>query len=124
MAIELDDSRDPLLVARFGADWSADEFDRYLAWHAEHLKRRRRFVIVVDATRARTPDALERRKQAASLREHEALLQKHCAGAAFVISSAVIRGTLTAIQWLQPPVYETVVVATFAEAEAWARTRL
>lgn len=124
MPIELDDTRDPLIVARFGSDWTADEFDGYLAWHTAHLRRRRRFAIVVDATAARSPDAVERRKQAALLREHEALLRQHCAGAAFVISSAIVRGTLTAIQWLQPPVYESIVLPTYAEAEAWARARL
>ena len=67
---------------------------------------------------------LERRKQAEALREGEPLLRQYCAGAAFVIPSSVVRGTLTAILWLQPPAYESVVVPTFGEADAWVKQRL
>ncbi len=124
MGIALDDTRFPLLVARFGADWTAAEFDEYLAWHRDNLRRRKRFAIILDATRARSPNALERRKQAEALREGEPLLRQYCAGAAFVIPSSVVRGTLTAILWLQPPAYESVVVPTFGEADAWVKQRL
>jgi len=124
VGIALDDTRFPLLVARFGADWTTAEFDEYLAWHRDNLRKRRRFAIVLDATHARSPNALERRKQAEALREGDPLLRQYCAGAAFVISSSVVRGTLTAILWLQPPAYESVVLSTFAEAEAWAAQRL
>jgi len=124
VGIALDDTRFPLLVARFGADWTATEFDEYLAWHRDNLRRRQRFAIILDATRARSPNALERRKQAEALREGEPLLRQYCAGAAFVIPSSVVRGTLTAILWLQPPAYESVVVPTFGEADAWVKQRL
>ena len=124
MGIALDDTRFPLLVARFGADWTATEFDEYLTWHRDNLRRRKRFAIILDATRARSPNALERRKQAEALREGEPLLRQYCAGAAFVIPSSVVRGTLTAILWLQPPAYESVVVPTFGEADAWVKQRL
>ncbi len=124
MAIELDDTAFPLLLVRFGPAWTQQEFDDYLDWYLARLRRRQRLAIVFDATQARAPSAVERRQQADFLRAHEALLRLHCAGAAFVISSAVIRGALTAIFWIQPPVYEYTVVSAVAEGTAWARQRL
>jgi hypothetical protein len=124
MAIELDDTAFPLLLVRFGPDWTQQEFDGYLGWYLARLRRRQRLAIVFDATQARAPSAVERRQQADFLREHEALLKLHCVGAAFAISSTVIRGALTAIFWIQPPVYEHTVVSTVAEGTSWARKRL
>jgi hypothetical protein len=124
MAIELDDAAFPLLIVRFGPDWTPQDFSTYLLWYFQRLQRHQQLAVVFDATRARAPSALERRQQADFLREHEGLLRLYCAGAAFVISSAVIRGALTAIFWVQPPVYEHTVVPTVVEATAWARQRL
>lgn len=124
MAIELDDASFPLLLVRFGPDWTAQDFSGYLHWYLLRLQRRQRLAIVFDAVKARPPTALERRQQADFLREHEGLLRLYCTGAAFVISSTMIRGALTAIFWIQPPVYEYTVLPTVVEATAWARQRL
>jgi len=124
MAIEVDDTTFPLLRVRFGPEWTQQQFDDYLGWYLARLRRRQWLAIVFDATQARAPSAVERRQQADFLREHEALLKLHCVGAAFVISSTVIRGALTAIFWIQPPVFEYTVVPTVAEGTSWARQRL
>lgn len=124
MAIDMDDSARPLLVLRFGADWGSDEFQRYLDWYRSQLARKQRFAAVFDATRARAPSAVERRLQAEFIRDTEPMMRAHCAGLAFAISSPIIRGALTAIFWVQPPVYTHTVVPTVSEATAWARQRL
>ena len=48
----------------------------------------------------------------------------YCAGYAFVIDSAVVRGILTAILWLAPMPAPHVVVSTVEEGERWLREKL
>jgi hypothetical protein len=49
---------------------------------------------------------------------------KLCAGAAIYAPTAFTRGLVTAVFWLSPPAYPTKIVASFEEAEAWARAKL
>ncbi len=47
-----------------------------------------------------------------------------CAGTAFVLTSAIARGAVTAVYWLSPPVYPYAICKTFEDARAWAVTKL
>ena len=42
-----------------------------------------------------------------------------CKGAVQVTQSALVRGAITAIQWVTPPPYPHTVVGTWPEALAW-----
>ena len=58
------------------------------------------------------------------MKHNDALLRTYSAGSAFVISSPLVRGGLTAILWLQALPSPFIVVATRPEAESWARAQL
>ena len=66
-------------------------------------------VLIYDAgsDSAGRPDARSRRLTAAWMDQHEALLQKRCAGVDFAFPNAVSRGVLTAIFWLRAPPFAT-----------------
>lgn len=50
--------------------------------------------------------------------------RKFCAGTAIVLTSSVIRGVVTAIYWITPPVYPYTLCSSRDEALAWARQKL
>jgi len=123
-AIRVDESRFPLMVVTFEDTVDDDQFGAYLATLDAHIARRVRCAFVMDATRAGRTSAVQRRRQADWMKENEHVLRTYSAGYAFVISSPLIRGALTAILWLQPMPAPHVVVGTFGEGERWARAQL
>ena len=123
-AIEIDDSRWPMVLVTFTGVAPEPEFDDYLRRMSQYLARKQTIVTVLDASKSGATPATQRRKQAEWMRENDAALRRHSAGTAFVISSAVVRGVLTAILWMQPIPQEHVVVATMPEALRWAREQL
>jgi hypothetical protein len=123
--IHVDVSRAPIVVVRFERSWTEGEFDAYLeAMETAVLSRREPTVTILDARDAMATPATQRRKQAAWLQKNEAVLRRYSLGTAFVITSPVVRGILTAILWIQPMPAPHVVVATPPEAERWATARL
>jgi hypothetical protein len=124
-SIRVDDSRFPLVVTTFDGPVSDAEFEDYLqATTKKTLARQTRNVVIVDASGATRPPASQRKRQAEWLNENQALLKQYNLGTVFVISSALIRGGLTAIFWLAPMPSPTTVLATYSQAVAWAFERL
>ncbi|HEX3771641.1 MAG TPA: hypothetical protein VHV30_12275 [Polyangiaceae bacterium] len=123
-SIVVDDSRFPLVRVTFDGAVADHVFDAYLHALSRVLSRRAKNVIVFDALRAPPPTAKERAKQAAWLKQHRDVIERFSCGSAFVIKSAIVRGGLTAILWIAPIPGAHTVVATVAEAEAWALARL
>lgn len=125
MPYRLDDTRHPLVVVTFEGQLTDDEMTKYLEdMETRVLGRRMPYAVVVDATRSRGIDARQRRIQADWLRRHEAEIRRFNRGTAFVITSPIVRGALTAIFWIQPLPSPHVVVSTFDQAEAWCRAQL
>ncbi len=123
-AIHIDDSRHPLVIVTFTGVATDAEFETYLDEMKRNLERRRPTAMVLDATNAGSTPPTHRRRQAEWLKEHEALLKQYSAGTAFVITSPLVRGALTAILWVQPMPASHTVVATRHEAEKWAIEQL
>jgi hypothetical protein len=123
-SIHIDDSGFPIVRVTFTGSVSNEEFDEYLAGMSRMIGRRQPNVTILDARHsARTP-AVQRKKQADWIKQHEAELRRYSCGTAFVITSALIRGVLTAILWLQPMPQAHTVVGSLDEAERWARAQL
>ena len=123
-AIEEDESRFPLVVIRFNGVASDAEFEGYLDRQSARIARDQVNAIVIDARRAGATPAKQRRRQAQWMREHAATLARWSVGTAFVIDSAMVRGLLTAILWVQPMPTPHVIVTTMEQAESWARAKL
>ena len=123
-SIEFDDSRFPIVRVTFVGVVTSEEFERYLDSMTKLLLRRQMNVMVLDASRAGLSPPIQRRRQAEWMKEHDAELRRYSKGTAFVITSTLVRGALTAILWLQPMPTPHVVVSTIEEAETWARSKL
>lgn len=124
-AITIDDSRHPLVLVTFAGTATDAEFQSYLErMETLVLQRRETNCTILDASRAGDTPAKQRRMQAEWLKRNDALLKAYSVGTAFVITSPLVRGLLTAILWLTPMPTAHVVVASIDEAEAWARARL
>lgn len=83
------------------------------------------FVSIVDARKMnRAPSAKVRRMIADWEAQHGDLGTRYNRGVAFVTESALIRGAMTALQWISPPKVPTVYEATMESARLWAGTRL
>lgn len=100
------------------------EFDKYLEAVTNIVERKRKFGLILDALRTERPTSRRRQLQSEWLKHHDANLRAYSTGTAFVIGSALVRGGLTAIFWLQPPAMPTTVVSTLPEAEAWVTQRM
>jgi hypothetical protein len=125
MPIQIDESQRPIVVVTFSGTASDTEFDAYLdAMSKRVLGRRERTVTILDATLSDQTPAGQRKRQAQWLERHADDLARYSLGTAFVIKSALVRGALTAIFWIQPIQGAHVVVGTLPEAETWARARL
>ncbi len=126
-SITIDSSRPPLLVIRFEGVVDDVAFDRYLSDIHELGERRsagERYAMIIDGRGGGRPTPAQRHRQTEFIKTHSRDLAARCAGAAFVITSAVGRGVLTALLWVQPMPYEHVVVSTMLEAEDWCNKRL
>lgn len=127
--IEISFVRRPLIVVRFVGLPSDEEFRAYLDVLAENLSetitKKVSTAVVIDTTVQVNPvSAAQRRLQAEWIKHHAQALRIGCAGTAFVISSALHRGVMTAVLWLQQLPYPYSVFGALHEAEAWCLGRL
>lgn len=123
--IRIDDARHPLVVVNFVGTATDAEFDAYLDdMQRLVLDRREKNVTILDATLSGDTPPTQRRKQADWLKRNAAYLREFSLGTAFVIDSPFVRGVLTAIFWITPMSAPYTIVATYAEAEAWATRQL
>jgi hypothetical protein len=124
LAITLDRSQFPLVIVRFRGEMVGNEFENYLTQLDEVYARRERFALVLDAIGGPAPSAKQRKLQADWMRERSDLIREYNAGTAFVLDSMLLRGSLTAILWLQPLPCPHFVCASQSEAVTWALSRL
>ena len=103
---------------------SEPEFDQYLASMTQIISRAEKTLTILDARRAIRSPPSQRKKQADWIKMHADQLRRYSLGTAFVLTSPLVRGVLTAILWLQPLPSDYVVVGTMAEAEDWAAAKL
>lgn len=89
-----------------------------------HARRVPRYAILYDFRRAELPSAARRRLLATLTRETPPDVRSNCAGVAFVIASAAIRGALTVVLWFQPMTLDHAVFDSVEEAEHWLVERL
>jgi len=121
-----DESQWPFVVTVWPLAQTDAELDRFLARIDLIFARRTPWVHLIDARDATMASATPRMRAAAVAfmerlpAERAALLRGEC----FVISSAPVRGILTALTWMFRPAWPRNVVGTMEEGERWARERL
>lgn len=123
-SIVVDEARAPVYVVTFSGAVTDAEFDRYLDELSVLTERGGQRALVYDARLASPARASQRRKQAEWMKRFDGAIRRSTAGIAFVIPSALVRGSLTAILWLQPLACQHLVTANLEHALGWARERL
>ncbi len=101
------------------------ELDEFLAALEAHVAvQRSPFAWVVLADALISSSAKQRKTFAAAEERMKEQDRRYCAGTAFVLTSSLARGAVTAVYWISPPVYPYSICATRAAAEAWAAEKL
>ena len=124
MSFKLDESRFPLVVLAAPGVIEPAAFEAFLSRMDDVLFRGHRFALILDLTGGAPLGARLRRRQADWLATHSFDLERLCAGVGVVSTNPLIRGTLTAILWLQPLPCPHRLVAALPEAEAWCLREL
>jgi hypothetical protein len=123
--IELQGAEWPLLIVRISGTQTDHEFETYLKEYLGYLRRGQRYAVVF-VTAPDTPMTKSRhaRMQADWIKENRPELGKHCAGLAFVLPSAVMRGVLRAILSMSPLPAPFTVASSEEEGRLWAQAQL
>jgi len=122
---ELNSDAFPLMISVIGDNLSDDDYHALFAAWDEIVARKQPFVSLVDLRMARTmPHPTQRAMIGAWMRKVDATMSKYSVGSANVIISPLVRGALTAIQWIHRPVVAQATFGTMLEACDWCIERL
>jgi hypothetical protein len=126
--IAFDDSRWPLVIIRYGTEVDEQEFEELLRLLDENIKRslaaRHKTCVIYDSTSGYQASPRIRKRQAEWMKQQSMATRVSCAGIAFVITSAMVRGVLTAVLWLSELPTPYTVVGSMHEAERWCEKQL
>ncbi|ATB31118.1 hypothetical protein [Melittangium boletus] len=119
-----DDSRWPLLLLRLPGTLSTPAYEACLASFSRHLERGERFVLITDLRRVGMVPLDQRWRQVEWFEEHERQVRECIIGAANIITSPLVRLSVSAIMYFKRVPLPLVTVADWNAAEAWALERL
>jgi hypothetical protein len=119
-------ARFPLVNVTMPAGAMSDDGLRSLLARIDQLvAERKRIALVVDYRPLNeVPNPTQRAELARWMRETARGNQDVIIATAHVVASTLLRGAITAVNWIQRPVTPQYVAADLAEAERWCRTRL
>jgi len=115
----------PLVVCVVRDKMTDDDYHAmFSAWETVTL-RKERFVALVDLRMARSPsNPTQRAMIAAWLRKMDGTFAQYSLGSASVVTSALVRGAMTAVNWIHRPKVVQVSFGTMLEACDWCIRRL
>lgn len=122
---QLNASKWPLVTIIATESSTKAELDEHFREYRKLLDRNQAYAVIFDATSIGAPAPSVRKQFADFLTDNAPDMRRLCKGTAFVISSALVRGALTALLWLMrelPFPYQ--VVESRMEAEQWAQDQL
>lgn len=106
----------PLFITVMPPSFDARDVEAYIVEVDALYQRRERFATLVDTTAVSSlPGATERRRLADWQNSTIDQIRRYNVFTATVLSSPIVRGALTAMNWIFPPPNEQVVVASFEE---------
>ncbi|HEX8822818.1 MAG TPA: STAS/SEC14 domain-containing protein [Archangium sp.] len=118
-----DDSRWPLLLVRLPGTLSAQGQEECLATLVDYL-RRGKLLLLMDLSRIGLVPLDQRWRQVEWFEKHEHLLRERVLGTALILTSPIVRLSISAILYFKPL---PIPLATFNDqgsAEAWVAERL
>lgn len=108
----IDESYEPLIVTVMPARFAEAELTAFLARHEALLARGRRYCTITDLSQiAGLPEATTRKRIADWQQKIEPVMRRWTVGTAIVAPSSMLRGAMTALNWLSPPPYPQEIVA-------------
>ena len=114
-----------LYLKAYPSGVTADTLRRFLAEVEQEMPGfERPFAWIVDIPRSVGATSLHRQIYADHDKRTQALDRAYCAGVGLVVMNAAMRGMVTAVYWLQPPVYPHHVASTRPEALEFCREQL
>ncbi len=119
-----DDSLWPLLGVRLSGEPSSRQFEDYLARSTQYLQRGESHVCIFDMSALRLLSSEQRRLQVEWLKENAALMRRTLLGISYVITSPVIRLTMSVIFHFESPTVPYAICPNLDAAGAWAAVRL
>ncbi|MCA9633418.1 MAG: hypothetical protein KC766_37470 [Myxococcales bacterium] len=121
---EFDESEWPILRVIFDVSLTPEEVDEYLARCAEMLARRERMALLIDARKAEIPDAKTRARFVDFFETQRPRTRRYIAGMAVVLQTAMGRGVVTAITWIESPTFPVKSFEHASEARMWLKDLL
>jgi hypothetical protein len=107
----------PILVFRFNETVSLVDYERLFALYERSYTRRERFASIMEGKRVvQVPPPAARRFVAEQAKVHEPQSIRWVAQSTVVLQNSILRGAVTAITWLSPPVYPLSFAPTFQTA--------
>lgn len=122
--VRLDHTAFPVVIHTWVGSPTAKLVDAYFDRVTDLGKRDRKYFVITDASVAQRPDASVRRaitQHSERLRDQRERLDM---GSVVIVTNAMVRGALTAMQWLDPGMAEVTYVADLDTALARARETL
>ncbi len=119
-----DDSQWPLLVVRLTGEPSSLAFENYLSRSTQYLQRQERHVCVFDVSALQILSSEQRQRQVEWLKANAALMRQTLLGVVYVVTSPVIRLTMSVIFHFEAPNVPYAIRPSLDAAGAWASMRL
>lgn len=119
-----DDSRWPLLILRFPGTLPVRGQEECLATLVDYLRRGDKVLLLMDLSRIGLVPLEQRWRQVEWFEAHEHLLRERVLGTALVLTSAIVRLSISAILYFKPLPLPLATFNDFVSAEAWATERL
>jgi len=120
----IDDSGWPILAITYPPIVTPEEAELHYEELTTYLQRSQPFGVLIDARPADVPNAPERARIAAFLRETAHLSARTVVGVALVMKTTVGRGVMTAVLWLFTPPFPVQHVTSICEGRQWLEERL
>jgi hypothetical protein len=106
MALNVDDDAFPMLWYAFLGELSVEDADRFAEHNRRALERARdegvQLFMLIDCLQAGKAGAETRHRFGTYTKEVFEPMRAHCGGTAVLISNAILRGAMTAVQWVAP----------------------
>jgi hypothetical protein len=122
--IEFDDTLWPLLIIRFAGRPTMRDLEAYLDKRVDYLRRPERHVLLYDTSGLSMPANDQSQRHVAWLKEYDTLIQQKVVATSVIITSPVVRLTVSAMAhfWRSRVPYH--ITATLPEAIRWAADQL
>lgn len=116
----------PLVIMTCPSRFEAAEVKSVLErYNRDVFESRRKFAVVIDTMNvSELPTALVRRTITDWMKTSEDLGARYMQGMALASSSAIVRGAMTAVNWVVPPRVPMVYEASLEAAVTWAIAKL